>query len=229
MGNLGWMPGGAQAIIEALLEVVGQSGTLMMPAFSGDLSDPAEWKYPAAPPDKIGIIRDSMPAFDPERTPTKSMGTVAELFRNWPGVRRSGHPQSSFAAFGRAAEQLLACHGLSNRFGPNSPLQKLVDLEGKVLLLGAPRDTISLFHLTQHLVEFTTKVNKAAPMLVGCRREWVKYEDVEYPIQWFEKGLQHLFELGIATLTKVNTADTIVFPAKPAIERIVEWRIAQNV
>ena len=102
---------------EALLEAVGPTGTIVMPAQSGDNSDPAHWIAPPVPKDYWPIIRDSMPAYDPRITPTRAIGRVAELFRTWPGALRSGHPSCSFAALGPNAPVITAEHPLANALG----------------------------------------------------------------------------------------------------------------
>ena len=97
LSSLGYVPGGARTIIESIIKVI-ENGTLMMPSYSGDLSDPSEWKHPSVPQKSFNKIRDAIPAYDPLKTPTRGMGVVAEYFRSFPGVKRSSHPQSSFTA-----------------------------------------------------------------------------------------------------------------------------------
>ena len=224
MKSLGLVIGGTRTVVEALTATVGPDGTIMMPAFSGDLSDPAEWRHPPVLADRIDEIRAQTPAYDPVRTPTRGIGQIAEYFRSYPGVRRSPHPQSSFAALGPAADALVAKHPYDNRFGPSSPLGKLVDLDGKILLIGAPHDTVSLFHMTQHLVGDYPKIDKAAPVIERGERRWVAYRDVEYPIEWFVQGVAALVKGGIARTGYLGAAACLTFSAAPAIEFLVDWR-----
>ncbi len=224
MAALGLVIGGPRAIVEALMDAVSPGGTVMMPAFSGDLSDPAEWRYPPVPEDRYADIREQMPAYDPARTPTRGLGQVPEYFRTYPGVVRSPHPQSSFTALGPEAETLTLEHPHDNRFGPESPLGRLIDVGGKVALLGAPHDTVSLFHLTPHLMGADPAVEKAAPMIEQGERQWVRYRDIDYPIDWFVAGVASLVAADIAQVGRVSAAPSILFPAAEAVAHIIDWR-----
>ncbi len=226
MASLGNVIGGARTVVEALLDAVGDSGTMMMPTYSGDLSDPGEWRHPPIPAETIDEVRAAVPAYDQARTPTRGMGVVAEYFRTYPGVRRSPHPQSSFAALGARAEDLVTEHPYSGRFGPDSPLGKLNALSGKVLLVGAPWDTVSLFHMTQHFMADRVIVRKSSPVEDRGIRAWVDYEDIEYPTHWFIDGVTFLLSEGLAVEERVFGAQTVLFPAAEAVDAIVKWRNA---
>src|SRR4051794_34328022 len=87
--SLGWVIGGAQAYIQALLQAVGPSGTLMMPTQTFRNLDPSSGAHPGVPEQWWPLIRAYWPAYDPAITPSLGMGVVAELFRTWPDVCRS--------------------------------------------------------------------------------------------------------------------------------------------
>src|SRR4051794_16906227 len=89
LSTLGFVCGGAHTVVQALLDVIGPDGTLMMPTHSGGLSDPAAWGDPPVPETWWETIRATMPAFDATLTPMRSMGAIVDCFRHVPGVRRS--------------------------------------------------------------------------------------------------------------------------------------------
>lgn len=104
LGKMGYVCGGAQAVIEALMEVVGDSGTIMMPTQSWKNLDPETGVHWEADQKDWQLIRDNWPAYDKNLTPTNTMGAVAEMFRQVSGSVRSDHPARSVCAWGRYAE-----------------------------------------------------------------------------------------------------------------------------
>lgn len=222
------MIGSARGVIEGLQRAVGDGGTIMMPTYSGDNSDPDSWIHPPVPDSWVEEIRAEMLPYDPARTPSRKMGVVPELFRTWPGVVRSPHPLSSFAAIGPHARALCGHHPYDHRFGPASPLGRLAELGGKVLLLGAPDDTLALLHLTSHLVPHRTPVRLRSRVLRDGSGDWVDFDDIDYPWDWFDEAMRYLREIGVAVDGFVGKARATLMSAPAAVAAATDWRHTQE-
>lgn len=178
LSSLGYVCGGAQVVIEALLEAVGSEGTVMMPAQSWKNLDPSTGVHWEAPESCWPLIRENWPAYDKDITPTNTMGAVAEMFRKWPGVLRSSHPARSVAAWGKEAAYLTADHDLSNIFGDGSPVGKLYELDGLVLLMGVGYDKNTSLHLADVRAAYPGKRSRVehSAVMENGRRVWKGYE-----------------------------------------------------
>lgn len=181
LSAIGWVVGREITVIEALLAVVGQEGTIVMPSFTGENSDPARWQNPPVPQDWIKIIQDNMPPFDPQKTPTREMGRIAEAFWHYPGVHRSNHPEVSFSAYGHLAKELTKEHPLSPGFGPSSPLYKLYEMHAKVLLLGVGYGNCTCLHLCEVMRnDPQTHFLSGARILENGRSVWKTFDEIDY-------------------------------------------------
>ena len=177
LSSLGFVCGGAQVVIESLLEAVGSEGTVMMPAQSWKNLDPASGVHWQEPEQWWQLIRDNWPAYRKEITPTNTMGAVAEMFRSWPGTLRSDHPARSVAAWGKYARYLTENHDLSNIFGDGSPIGRLYELDGQVLLIGVGYDKNTSLHLADARAEYPGKheVTEYSAILENGCRVWKGY------------------------------------------------------
>jgi aminoglycoside 3-N-acetyltransferase len=182
LSRLGWVIGGAQDVVGALMESVGKSGTIVMPSHSTQLVDPVRWKNPAAPQEWQEIIRSGLPIYDPVLTPTRRMGVIAELFRTHPLAHRSSHPFYSFTAIGPHADMIITDHSLEDGLGEQSPLARLFDLNAYVLLLGLEHSINTSLHLAEHRCEFPGKADRVegAPILLDGKRQWVRFRQLAY-------------------------------------------------
>lgn len=180
LSSLGLVVGGEQTVVEALRDVVGADGTLVMPTQSWQLCDPAYLNDSAIPREWWPAIRDHLPVYDPVVTPTRTMGAVAELFRKLPGTLRSSHPHRSFAANGPNAAKIVARHELESPVGEGSPLAALYKLRADVLLLGVGHEKNTALHLAEHRCDYPGKhlVRNGAALLVAGERRWTSWDEL---------------------------------------------------
>lgn len=224
MNKLGWICGAETALIQALINAVGDSGTVCMPAHSGALSDPEVWCCPPVPTDWVPIIRETMPAYDAENTPTRAVGRVAECFRKWTGARRSCHPQVSVAALGARAEEITREHPLSPMFGMESPYGKLYKMNAKILLLGVDYSNCTLLHTAEALADNPPTERMGAPVIKDGKREWVWFEDVQTDNERFPAiGEAYENAGGKVTRVKIGNADCMALPARELIDFGIRW------
>lgn len=174
LSRVGWVCGGAQSVINALINAIGPDGTLMMPAQSPSLSDPQHWENPPVPQSWWDTIRASHPPYDPVLTPTYGCGIVAETFRRWPETQRSAHPLLSLCARGPKAHDLLKNQPLEDPLGNESPLATLEESEGMILMIGSGWETCTALHLAERRAEPSApRLQDGAPMLIHGQRQWV--------------------------------------------------------
>ncbi len=133
LSAIGHVPGGPDAVIEALLEALGPAGTLVLPAHS--------WREMEA-----GGRR-----FD-ARTTACCVGAIPERFRTWPGALRSLHPSHSVTALGPGAAALVLGHEFCETpCGAGTPYHTLLESGGAVLLLGTDLRSLTVFHTVEAL------------------------------------------------------------------------------
>lgn len=149
MKAVGFVVGDVQAVVVALLEVLGPGGTLVVPTHTPHNSDPVDWRNPPVPEAWWPVIRSQAPGFDPLVTPSRWVGVLPEVVRAWPGAVRSGHPQVSVAALGAAAVEVAGVHPLDDGLGDGSPLGAVYRRDGRVLLLGCGHDSNTSLHLAE--------------------------------------------------------------------------------
>ena len=130
--SFGYVHGGADAVIDALREAVGEQGTVLVPTLT------------------FSILKEEPYRFSATQT-RSTTGRITEVFRQRPQARRSLHPVSSAAAIGPKATYLTADH-LDTPCGPGSPYYRIYELGGKVVFFGAALGSNSLFHCAEEIV-----------------------------------------------------------------------------
>jgi aminoglycoside 3-N-acetyltransferase len=156
--SLGWVVGGSQTVIEALLARLGPDGTLCAQASWEDIP----FGHAGWPDDWRDAYEAELPPFDPILSAAAPYeGRLAERIRTWPGACRSANPATGIAAIGARGGELIAAHRLDDGFGRDTPYERLVDWRGQVVLLGAPLRSISLLH--------------HAEAIAGAAKRWTTY------------------------------------------------------
>ncbi len=143
LGAFGFVEGGAQAVIDALLESVGSNGNVCMPSF--------------------GPLPDGK-TFDVGKT-ASGVGKVSDIFWRMPNAKRSLSPTHCVACIGKHAVEITEGHLLDETpFTKNSPYYKMMQLDGKVVALGSPlRRSLTCNYIFEDMVggRFPVKVYAA--------------------------------------------------------------------
>lgn len=175
---VGPVDGGPASLLDALLEGLTPDGTLA--AF-------VSWQQSSYDATLDGRQltreqRDAWPVFDPAAAPPyDGFGQFNRFICGHPAVRRSAHPDASIAAIGRLAASLTARHELHDGYGPASPLGRLVDWRGRILMLGAPPGTVTVLHLAEAVARIPGKrrVRYEVPVTVEGKRCWRRAEEFD--------------------------------------------------
>jgi aminoglycoside 3-N-acetyltransferase len=226
---LGWVCGGAPTVVRALLDVLSEDGTLVVPAQTPENRDPSCWRDVPVPRSWWTVIREELPAFDPATSPSHS-GLISETVRTWPGSVRSAHPQTSFAAVGRLANSLMGRHLITSELGEESPLRALETVDGRTLLLGVGYDRCTAFHLAEYrLPGLRRRRTNACVVMTPAGRRWVRYEGAELDASCFaELGDAYESTSGSVAVGTVGAAAARLLRIRDAVGFAVDWLLAHR-
>jgi aminoglycoside N3'-acetyltransferase len=159
LSEVGASPG---ALIEALLAVLGDTGTLVMPSMADD---------------------DDVP-FDRATMPCRAVGLVADTFWRMPGVLRSDNPHA-FAAFGPQAAHITRPHPVDVPHGVDSPPGRVFHLNGSVLLLGVGHDCDTTVHVAEAIAGVRYRQPKYATVMENGKPRRYEYGETDHCCEKF--------------------------------------------
>jgi len=233
MRELGWVIGGPDTVVQALIDAVGPDGTIM--AYAGWDQDP--YHLPDWPRDVAAAALAELPPFDPAVSEAnRDHGRIPERIRTWPGAVRGSHPEASMVAVGPRASWLVEPHPSDDPHGAGTPFSRLCEAEGDVLMLGAPLETITLLHHAEALarVQDKRRVRYRMPVLEGGALVWRTFDDIDTAngafdydqvVQGdpFEVIAEDGLKSSIGVEARVAEATSYLFPARGLVEFAVEW------
>ena len=228
---VGVVAGGPDQIHLALKDAVTPAGTLLMYAGSPRHYDEVGRGILTLEEEQDVIAH--LPPFDAHTARSaRDHGVLVEMFRTYPGTRVNDHV-ARFAAWGHNAEHLFAQQPWDYAFGAGSALERFVQLDGKVLLLGSDHDAVTLLHYAEHVGDFPGKrvARYLVPLEEGGRRVWKPQEEFDtsdagaHP-NWPERFFARLTDAYLARTgglgTRVGAADSVLFSARGLVEFALE-------
>jgi aminoglycoside 3-N-acetyltransferase len=234
MSAIGWVVGGSETVVRALLDALGPEGTLMAYAsWEEHVYRAAEW-----PHEHRDAYLAEPPVFDVSTAEAvRGHGRIPERVRTWPGAERSSHPEASVVAVGPRAEWLADPHPRDDGYGASSPFARLVEAGGQVLMLGAPLDTITLLHHAEAIASAPRKrrVTFRLPVAEGGRVAERTFTDIDTSAGAFPYDALRLDEdefaviaraaltAGIGVRGDVGQAESHLFPAADLTAFAVSW------
>lgn len=210
---VGPVEGRAEGLVSTLLSVLDDQGTLMA--------------YVDFEP------TNNIPYFDPQHSPARSdHGVLAEIIRMWPGTIRSLNPGASMVAIGAKAVWLCNDHPMNYGYGPGSPLAKLVEIDGKVLLLGSDFDHVTILHYAEHCAKLPNKrvIQQTDQVLSENTVVDVVIEEFDtgdpivsaMPTDYFAQITQQFVDSGYAQIGSVGQAASVLLPARDFVTFAVD-------
>ena len=228
LNSIGWVCGGAVAVVIALMEVITEDGLIMMPTHSFTLSEPALWQNPPVPESWWSEIRETMPAFNPRTTPTEHMGKIPEVFRSFEKVKRSCHPSSSFAVWGKNSSDYIKSQKMEFSLSMDSPLGELYKNEGSILLIGVGYDSNTSLHLAETMVDNFPTEKSGGPIIENGLRVWKEFRDYKYNINNFEllgNDFEKKFQVNKVF---IGSSESRLIPMKDLVDFASTWIVEKR-
>ncbi|MGA8433046.1 MAG: AAC(3) family N-acetyltransferase [Candidatus Sulfotelmatobacter sp.] len=196
---VGEVAGGPDAIHLALKSALTPDGTLMMYASCPRYYD--EVGRGSLTTAQEREIREKLPAFDPlTARSARDNGALVEFLRTYPDSRVNPHV-ARFVFWGKQAEHLMSIQPWNYAFGSDSPLERFLLLDGKIVLLGSDHDAVTFLHYVEHIAEIPGKriARYEVPVIENGRRTWRAMRNLTPPVMALTRTGQTVFSPGLST------------------------------
>jgi len=206
--------GGNRVLIEALQEVITYEGCIVTSSFSKRNKDPLNRDIHKFQPYQIEVVRDAMPPFSKKLTPSNNK--FANQMMHHDGVYRSNHPTHSFLAWGKYAKLICDKQPLHFSLSKDSPLGKLCELNGYILLLGIKYEGADIFKVSRINDSDTPIRIVSSPIERRGKKSFISMLEYEYKEKNLHEIRQMLEERQIVKETFIGNARCRLFSAKEA-------------
>lgn len=218
LSKIGYVIGGAPTVVSALMDVIGNDGTIVMPAKTPLCKHPESWEDKKIPENWVSKISKHLPVFDADITPT-SMGAIPEAFRSWPDTLRSYHPTNSVCAWGKLAAEVTQDHNFEVSEGANTPYEKVYDLNFQLLLLGVGFDRCTMLHFSESKSMNPRFKTSNYPIIRSNEKVWVSVKDMgDDNGTHFPKIGELYVNHNDHRIGTIGEADSILFPVRNIVD-----------
>jgi aminoglycoside 3-N-acetyltransferase len=176
---VGEIAGGPDQIHLALKSVLTSEGTLMMYASCPRYYDEVGRGNLTAEQERE--LLEKLPAFDPVTArSSRYNGTLVEFFRTCPDSRVNHHV-ARFVFWGKQSAYLMSRQPWDYAYGVDSPLERFLALDGRIVLLGCDHDTVTFLHYVEHVADIPEKriARYQVPVMEDGRRVWRAMEEFD--------------------------------------------------
>lgn len=223
MRSLGYVIGGAQTVVDALIDAVGFDGTVVMPIQASENTEPSFWENPPVDRSLWKKVRESMPAFKPDESDISNMGAIAENLNRRPGAYRSYHPSCAFVTYGKYGKLITQKQSLDYALSEESPLGQMYQLPSYVLLMGVDFDRCTAMHLGEYRSNARQVILQGGAIEENGYRKWVKYLDLALDSDEFVEIGRKMELNNMVKEGKVGHSDCKLFRLAEAVDFTSEY------
>ncbi len=223
LSSFDYVIGGAQTVVDALMESVGSNGTIVMPTQNRGNTEPSEWEAPAIQPGNYREVRNAIPVNDPKHSDIYGMGSIVENFRHRPDVIISDHPSVSYCAWGRYAKLLCNRQSLHFPLAQESPAARMYEMKGYVLLIGCDFGKVTSMHLAEYRTDDRPIKINGCCVDEGNGPVWKSYLDLDIDSSVFGKVRPELIRKNALRETMFGGSRIQFFPLVYAVDEATKY------